>query len=302
MSLCWQRETYTIVYNGEIYNADEIRRLLTKLGHQFSGHSDTEVVLHAYAQWAENAVERLNGIFAFAVWEHKQKKLFLARDRIGVKPLFYALHREGLIFASEIKTILTYPGFKSQIDGGGVAEVVLLGPGRTPGCGVFYGIDELEPGCCGYYHWGKWNWKRYWKLIDRPHLENFEETAEVIRFLVTDSIRRQMVSDVPVGTFLSGGLDSSIISAVCAEEMKKQGKTLQTFSVDYAFNDKYFEAGKFQPSSDSTYIKIMVDALNTEQHFTLLDSEALADNIETATIARDLPGMADVDISLLLFC
>lgn len=302
MSLSWQRENYTIVYNGELYNSEEIRRLLAKLGHQFEGHSDTEVVLHAYAQWAEAAVDRLNGIFAFAVWEQKQKKLFLARDRIGVKPLFYALHSGGIIFASEIKTILAYPSIKACIDINGISEVMLLGPGRTPGCGIFRGIDELEPGCYGYYCCGKWNWKRYWKLIDRPHPESFEETADTVRFLVTDSIQRQMVSDVPIGTFLSGGLDSSIISAVCAEKLKEKGDVLQTFSVDYEMNDKYFEAGKFQPSSDSSFINIMTKAINSEQHLTVLQCDQLLEGLEAATIARDLPGMADVDISLLLFC
>lgn len=302
MTLTWQRETYSIVYNGELYNTEEIRQLLIKLGHQFKGHSDTEVVLHAYAQWAEAAVERLNGIFAFAVWEHKQKKLFLARDRIGVKPLFYALHSGGFIFASEIKTILAYPSVKACIDIYGVSEVLLLGPGRTPGCGVFRGVDELEPGCYGYFCCGKWNWKRYWKLIDRPHLESFEETADTVRYLVIDAIKRQMVSDVPIGTFLSGGLDSSIISAVCADEMKEKGNKLQTFSVDYEMNDIYFEASKFQPSSDLHYINIMSDVLDSEQHLTILNCEQLISGLEMATIARDLPGMADVDISLLLFC
>lgn len=302
MHLTWQRETYTIVYNGELYNSKEIKDLLVSLGHDFTGHSDTEVVLHAFSQWAENCVERLNGIFAFAVWEQKKRKLFVARDRIGVKPLFYSLHENGFLFASEIKTILTYPTFKAQIDQQGIAELILLGPGRTPGCGVFRGIDELEPGCYGYYCNGKWNWKRYWKLLDKPHTDNFEETAEKVRFLVKDSIKRQMVSDVPLGTFLSGGLDSSLISAVCAEEMIKRGERLHTFSVGYEKNDQYFVPGKFQPTSDDYYIGIMSNKLNSVQHQTELSASQLVEGIEDATIARDLPGMADVDVSLLLFC
>ena len=302
MHLSWQRETYTIVYNGELYNSEEIKKLLQKLGHEFLGHSDTEIVLHAYAQWSEECVDRLNGIFAFAVWEHKRKKLFLARDRIGVKPLFYTLHQNGFLFASEIKSILTYPSVKAQLDENGIGEVLLLGPGRTPGSGVFHGIYELEPGCYGYYCGGKWNWKRYWKLLDHPHRENFEETAERVRYLVTDSIRRQMVSDVAIGTFLSGGLDSSLISAVCAEEMSKRGESLHTFSVDYDKNEQFFVPGKFQPTSDGDYIRIMSDRLESNQHWTVLDSEQLNNALEAATIARDLPGMADVDASLLLFC
>lgn len=302
MNLSWQRENYTIVYNGELYNSEEIRQLLLKLGHYFKGHSDTEVVLHAYAQWAEDCVERLNGIFAFAIWEHKKRKLFLARDRIGVKPLFYSLHDGGFLFASEIKTILAYPTMKSEIDREGIFEIILLGPGRTPGCGVFRNIEELEPGCYGYYFDGRWNWKRYWKLQDRYHKENFEETAEQVRYLLTDSIRRQMVSDVPIGTFLSGGLDSSLISAVCAEELNKTGEKLLTFSVDYEMNEQFFIPGKFQPETDHKYIDVMKKTLNTDHNLTVLRNDELVEAIGDATIARDLPGMADVDVSLLLFC
>ncbi len=302
MQFTWQSEQYTIVYNGELYNTEELRKLLIGLRHKFVGHSDTEVVLHAYAQWAENCVERFNGIFSFAIWEHKRRKLFLARDRMGVKPLFYKLHEGGILFASELKTILAYPTVCAQLDGQGIAEIFLMGPGRTPGCGVFKGIQELEPACCGYYIAGRWNWKRYWKLSDREHTENFEETAEHVRYLVTDAIRRQMVSDVPIGTFLSGGLDSSLISSVCAQELAKTGEKLQTFSVDFQNNEAYFVPGKFQPEADSSYIRLMQEYIDSVHHWTVLTPEDLINVLEDATVARDLPGMADVDFSLLAFC
>ncbi len=302
MVLSWNGETYVLIYNGELYNTEEIRRELKKEGHKFTGHSDTEVVLHAYAQWGADCLERFNGIFAFAVWEEGRKRLFLARDRIGVKPLFYMLHKGGLLFASEMKTILTYPTVKAQLDESGAAQLILLGPGRLPGSGVFQGIRELEPGCCAYYSQGDLSEQRYWKLRDREHRDTFEETAEKVRFLVTDAIRRQMVSDVPIGTFLSGGLDSSIISAVCAGEMAKRGEGLNTFSVDYENNQLYFQSNKFQPNSDDTFIDLMEEALGTEHHRTVLSPDALVDALEAATIARDLPGMADVDFSLLAFC
>ena len=302
MSCSWEGETYTIVYNGELYNTDEIRSLLLKSGHCFNGHSDTEVVLHAYAQWSEACVEKFNGIFAFAILEHKRKKLFLARDRMGVKPLFYTVHNGEFLFASELKTILKYPDQRAELDEHGIAEILLLGPGRSPGSGVFKGIKELEPGCYGYFTCGKWNWKRYWKLKDKEHHESFSETAEHVQFLVTDAIKRQMVSDVPIGTFLSGGLDSSLISSVCAKEMGIKGEKLTTFSVDYENNDKYFVPGKFQPNSDGSYIRIMQEYLQSDHHWTVLRPEELVDALEDATAARDLPGMADVDFSLLLFC
>ena len=302
MELSQDGERYILVYNGELYNTEELRSTLRKLGHQFRGHSDTEVVLHAYTQWGDQCVYKFNGIFAFAVWEENRKRLFLARDRIGVKPLFCMLHENGFLFASEIKTILAYPTVKAELDGEGAAQILLLGPGRMPGSGVFRGIREVEPGFCGFLEDGKLHLTRYWYLRDREHRESFPETVELVRFLVTDAIRRQMVSDVPLGTFLSGGLDSSIISAVCAEECRSRGERLRTFSVDYEDNDRYFVANKFQPNSDGQYIDLMADYLQTDHARTVLTADDLLGTLEEATIARDLPGMADVDFSLLAFC
>ena len=295
-------ERYVLTYNGELYNTDELRHELESLGHVFATHSDTEVVLHAYAQWKAHSLEKMNGIFAFAVLEEHTGRVFLARDRIGVKPLFYMPLDGGLLFASEIKTILSYPGARARLKPEGVAQILLLGPGRAPGSGVFADIYELEPGCYGVYENGKFHTCRYWKLQDREHIHSFEETAETVRCLVTDAIQRQMVADVPVGSFLSGGLDSSLISAICANEYARQGKKLHTFSLDYVGNDRYFSPEKFQPESDTAYIHIMQEALDSEHHWTVLTPEDLINSIRDATIARDLPGMADIDSSLLAFC
>ena len=295
-------EGYTIVYNGELYNTEELRSRLTALGHSFRGHSDTEVLLHGYVQWGEEVLKQANGIFAFAVWEHHSKRLFVARDRIGVKPFFYTLRKGGFLFASEIKTILAYPQMEARLDAQGISELLLLGPGRSPGSGVFRGIFELEPGWCGVFQNGNWLPRRYWMLTDRTHEESFEETADCIRWLLTDAIKRQMVSDVPIGCFLSGGLDSSLISAVCAGELAKRGERLPTFSLDYENNSKFFVPGKFQPNTDSDFIPIMENALDVLPHRTVLTPETLVDTLKDATIARDLPGMADVDFSLLAFC
>lgn len=299
MELTLGNECYTIVYNGELYNTQEVRQELLQLGHSFLSHSDTEVVLHAYAQWKDRCVEKFNGIFGFGVWERNRKRLFLARDRMGVKPLFYTVKGEGIIFASEIKTLLAHPAVLPKIDETGVAQILLLGPGRMPGSGVFRDIQELEPGYWGYFENGRLSIKQYWALQDKEHRENFEETAEHVRFLVTDAIKRQMVSDVPLGTFLSGGLDSSLISSVCAKEL---GYPLDTFSVDYENNEKHFVPGKFQPESDNKYIDIMRSYLGSRHHWTVLTPEALSDSLKDATVARDLPGMGDVDFSLLAFC
>ncbi len=295
-------ELYVIVYNGELYNTKELRGELMALGHCFLTCSDTEVLLHAYMQWGSACLEKLNGIFAFAVWECRKRRLFLARDRIGVKPLFYSLYKDGLLFASEIKTILAYPGMRAYLDDEGAAQLMLLGPGRIPGSGVLHGIREILPGWFAVFEGGKFRQERYWELKDGEHCDSFDQTVERVRYLVTDAIERQMVSDVPIGTFLSGGLDSSIISSVCARRMQANDQRLNTFSVDYANNDKFFVPNKFQPNSDGYYIDLMRQYTNSRHHETVLSSEDLVMAMEDSTRARDLPGMADVDFSLLAFC
>ena len=299
MTLRWQGKDYLLVYNGELYNTSELRIELEKLGHCFTGHSDTEVLLHGYAQWGPAVLEELNGIYAFAVWETQKKQLFLARDRMGVKPLFYTLCNNGLVFASEIKTLLAYPEVRPKLDAQGAAQLLLLGPGRIPGSGVLKDIFELEPGTCGFFRNGHLSLRKYWSLRDREHRDDFQTTAAYVRYLLEDSIKRQMVSDVPIGCFLSGGLDSSIITAICAREI---GTQLDTFSVDYRDNDRYFQAGKFQPNADKTYIETMCNYLQCRHHWTVLEQDTLLNCLQAATCARDLPGMADVDFSLLAFC
>ena len=302
MQLSWQGKHYTLVYNGELYNTNELRRELERNGHVFEGYSDTEVLLHAYAQWGEECLQLLNGIYAFAVLERRTGKLFLARDRMGVKPLFYTQVNNGLVFASEVKTILLYPDVAAELDEDGIAQLLLLGPGRKPGSGVFRGIFELEPGCCGYYDKGKLQIERYWQLTDRVHTQSFGETVEQVHWLVKDAITRQMVSDVPIGTFLSGGLDSSVITALCSQAHNAKGEKLTTFSLDFADNEKYFTPGKFQLNTDNDYISLMREHFDTDHYWTVLTPQDLLNSLEESTFARDLPGMADVDFSLLRFC
>ena len=294
--------TYTIVYNGEIYNTNELRGELIRLGHGFSGHSDTEVVLKSFIQWGAACTDRLNGIFAFAIWDSREKRLFIARDRMGVKPFFYAIRRGAFLFASEIKGLLAHPLVEPVIDREGALEVVLTGPGRTPGCGVFKDVEELRPGWRGWFDESGLHTERYWRLTAREHRDSLETTVDTVRWLVTDAIRRQLVSDVPIGTFLSGGLDSGIICSVAKLHMAERGLPLHTFSVDYRDHLKYFHETRFQPTSDTVYIPKLVDWLGCVSHTTVLDTLDLADGLSEAVDARDLPGMADVDSSLLQFC
>ncbi len=297
-------DRFTMVYNGEIYNTPELRRELAVLGHTFENRSDTEVLLHAFAEFGESVVDRLNGIYAFAVWDDLEKRLFLCRDRMGVKPLFYARRNGALLFASELKALLRHPWVEPEVTREDLAQVLLLGPGRIPGSGVFKDVRELLPGECGWYSpdADALALRRYWRLTDAPCRDSFPEAAEKTRFLVTDAIRRQLVSDVPLCTFLSGGLDSSLISSVADAEYAASGRTLDTVSVDYLDNAKYFHASKFQPNSDPAFIKIMADYLHGRHHLITLDTPELTRALFDAVEARDLPGMADVDSSLLLFC
>ena len=304
LQLDWQGESYTLVYNGELYNTPELRAVLAARGHTFASRSDTEVLLHAYAEWGASCVDRFNGIFAFAVWAARAGRLFLARDRCGVKPLFYAKTADSLLFGSEIKTLLAHPAVPPRVDAEGLAEVLLLGPGRTPGSGVFQNVHELLPGQYALYEadTGRLLLHRYWRLVDHEHPDDFAATARKVRDLVLDAIERQLVSDVPVATFLSGGLDSSLISAVADAQFTAQGKTLQTFSVGYKDNKRYFHATKFQPGADAPFIRKMNEVLHARHHWVTLDTPQLVPALYEAVEARDLPGMADVDASLLAFC
>lgn len=297
----WAGECYTIIFDGTVYNKDELCREMSHAGHYLDAASDAEVVLHAYVCWGAESLNHLNGVFSFAVWNNNDKKLFVARDRIGVKPFFYKFSENTFIFASEIKTILAHPDVPAQIDSFGVAQLLLLGPGRMPGSGVFKGIKELKPGCYGEFCAGAWHQKQYWKLVDREHTETFEETADHVRYLLMDAIEMQADYDAPMGTFLSGGLDSSIVSSICADICRRNGRQLKTFSVDYENHEKYFVSNKFQPETDRRYIDLMHEKIGSDHLDVILSPEDLIGCLDDATVARDLPGMADVDFSLYAF-
>lgn len=295
-------DLYVLVYNGELYNTEDIRRELLLKGYTFEGWSDTEVLLNSFIEWGELCLQKLNGIFAFAVWDQKRKQLFLARDRIGVKPLFYCQKGSSFLFASELKAILAHPLMSAKLSRIGLAEIFALGPARTPGVGVFSGVSELKPG-----YWMKIDrngskTEQYWTLNSHSHEEDFERTAERVRELVHDSIRRQLVSDVPLCTMLSGGLDSSAITAVASEVYRNENKEpIRSFSIDYVGNDKYFQASEFQPNADAPWVQKVSEYLGTRHSSCFIDTPELAEAIFPAVLARDLPGMADVDSSLLLF-
>ena len=295
--------TYIIVYNGQIYNTKELKEELVQNGFKIKSHSDTEILLKSYIHYGKDVVKHLNGIFAFAILDTKNNEIFLARDHFGVKPLFYTLVDNTLIFASEIKALFEYPGVEKIVDSQGILELFGIGPAHTPGLTVFKGIYEIKPAHFAVFNNSGLHIKRYWKLKSKEHKDSFGQTCEHLKFLLNDAITRQLVSDVPLCTFLSGGLDSSIITKFASDYHKANGMPpLDTYSIDYVDNDKNFVKSDFQPNSDSFYVDFISQRLGTNHHKIVIDTPELADSLEDAMIARDTPGMADIDSSLLLFC
>lgn len=293
---------YVIVYNGEIYNTDEVRIELEGFGYRFDTHCDTEVVLKAYDKWGNESVKKLNGIFAYAIYDKKENSLFACRDRIGVKPFFYNKTKNTFSFASKIDTLLCQPYVKSAVDEEGLYEIFMLGPAKTIGKAIFKDICELPPAFCLTYKNGEIKTYPYWKLEAKEFDENEETAAEHTYLLVKDSIERQLVSDVPLATFLSGGLDSSIISKIASDKYKESGKTLDTYSVDYTDNDKYFKKSLFQPNKDSDYIDVISSYIGSNHHNIVLNNVDVANALMEAVIERGVPGFVDIDSSLMLFC
>lgn len=302
MSFHTNGENYVIVYNGEIYNMPLLRNELMQLGITFQTTCDTEVILKGYACWGDKLYQKLNGIFAFAIWEEQKKQLTLCRDRLGVKPLFFARKNNSLIFGSEIKSLLSYDQTLAKVNQEGLCELLALGPAHTYGKTVYQNIKEVLPGTFLKIKDNHPIPHTYWKLESTEHTDSLNETIEKTAFLLQSSIHMQMLSDIPICTFLSGGLDSSIVTAITANRLKEQGKTLTTYSFDFEENQKYFEANSFQPTQDLPFALEMSEFLGTNHKVLQCSNQDLYENLNSAMVARDFPCMADVESSLLYFC
>ena len=294
--------SYTIIYNGELYNTAELRDNLINMGYLFKTHTDTEVILVGYMACGPDFVKELNGIFSFAIWDDNAHTLFLARDHFGVKPLFYTLLNQTLVFGSEIKALFEYPGVRPRIDSNGLCEIFGLGPAKSYGSGVFQNIHEVHAGNMVLFNEEGLKEIPYWSLVSAPHEDSYEKTVEKTSFLLYDAVKRQMISDIPICTFLSGGIDSSLVTSICARELKALGKQLETYSFDFKDNDKNFKSNSFQPTQDRPYVDIMKEYTGSKHTYLECDNLDLADNLYNAVDARDLPNMADVESSLLYFC
>lgn len=292
-----------ITFHGRLFNTGDLSRELKSLGYPLHSPLEAERVLAAYAEWGEAAPKHLDGNFAFAIWDEGEQSLFMARDRFGIKPLYYTEKAGGFLFASKLKALLAHPEVTPEVDGEGLAEVLVMGPSRTPGHGVFKGVRELLPGYVLRVDQSGVRQHPYWRLESQIHVDDTQTTIQRVRELLTDAVRRQMESDVPVGAMLSGGLDSSAISAYAAEVLRQEKSgPLQTFSLDYVGNDQYFRPNEFQPHADAPWVSRMVDQIGSRHHEILIETPELVTALADALQARDLPGMADVDSSLLLFC
>lgn len=302
MVRCRGERDYAIVYNGEIYNAEELKRDLVGWGYTFETTCDTEVILLGYMEYGMEVAEKLNGIYAFAIWDGGRDTLYLCRDRMGVKPLFYAPRGDTLVFGSEPKALFAHPDIQPRADLNSFREIFGLGPARTPGCGVFRGLREVKPGCIVAYSRDGLREYPYWTLEARPHTDSYAETVATVSWLLRDAVRRQLVSDVPVCSFLSGGIDSTVVTAIACNRLREEGHTLNTFSFDFTHNDDCFQANAFQPTRDRPYVDQVLALYPLHHTYLECDEATLADRLEDAVVMKDLPGMTDVDASLLYFC
>ncbi|WEV24653.1 asparagine synthase (glutamine-hydrolyzing) [Streptomyces sp. 71268] len=291
-----------LTYSGEVYNYRELRAELRSRGHAFRTDSDTEVVLRAYLEWGAGFAERLNGMYAFALWDPRERELLLVRDRMGVKPLYYQPTADGVLFGSEPKAILAHPGVRAAVDAEGLAELVSFT--KTPAHAVYRGMCEVRPGHTVRVRRSGLTTHRYWTLAADDHTDDLATTVERVRELLDDIVARQLVADVPLCTLLSGGLDSSAITALAARGLAASGQgPVRSFAVDFTGHTEHFRAGDLRPTPDGPYAHALAAHVGADHRDIVLDTAALTDPGHRAAVlrARDLPdGFGDADTSLYL--
>src|SRR5436305_2979905 len=297
-------QTYVINYNGELYNFRELYEELKTRGHTFRTQSDTEVLLHTYLEWGENCTQHLNGIFAFGLWDEGKQQLLLARDHLGVKPLFYTQRGSAVLFASEIKALLVHPLVEAEVDAEGLAELFMpiIYPLRTPGFVIYANMYQVRPGEQIIFTPDGNRIGRYWYLRSMPHTDDLETTTERIRVLLDDSVRRQLIVDVPVVAMLSGGIDSSGIVALIASEFQREQRPVHTYSIDFVGHEQYASNSSVQVSLDEPWARRVAEYIGTQHHTILVDSSELVESLLQPVYAHDMPSVGQMEASLYLFC
>ena len=292
-----------LTFSGEIYNFTELRRELISHGHSFRTRSDTEVLLRSYLQWGRDCVDHLNGMFAFGLWDGRRQELLLARDRLGVKPLYYAVRPDGVLFGSEPKAILAHPEFRAEIDAEGLAELFSQIGTKTPGHGIYRGLLELRPGTVAVVGRGGTRVARYWSLPSLPHTDDLAATAATVRDLLTDTVHRQTVADVPLCSLLSGGLDSSVVSALAADSLARRDRAkLATFSVDFEGSADAFQPDQLRPSHDEPFARAAAEYIGSRHSTITLEADDLVTAQWAPLAAHDLPTFGDMYVSFVLLC
>ncbi|MGW5431274.1 asparagine synthase (glutamine-hydrolyzing) [Streptomyces sp. NPDC004059] len=301
MSVATPEGTVAMVYSGEAYNFTELRRELEGRGHRFTTDSDTEVVLHGYLEWGDAVAERLNGMYAFAVWDGRHDKLVMIRDRMGIKPFYYHSTSDGVLFGSEPKAILANPLARRRVTLDGLRELFVMV--KTPGHAIWDGMHEVRPGTVVTVDRSGLSTRVYWQLKTRPHTDDRDTTIATVRSLLDDIVRRQLVADVPRCTLLSGGLDSSAMTAIAARQLARQGEKVRSFAVDFVGQTDNFVADELRGTPDTPFVHDVARLAGTDHQDIVLDAQSLADPAvrEQVIRARDLPaGFGDMDTSLLL--
>lgn len=287
---------YALIYNGEIYNFRELRHELEQLGHTFHTQTDTEVLLHSYLEWDEQCPLHLNGIFAFGLWDEARQRLLLVRDRLGVKPLYYAQRGSAIIFGSELKALLAHPLVKPEVDLDGLATMFL----HQPGSSGYRDVHAVRPGYMILFERDNSRTIQYWSLHSKRHTDDLTTTEEHIRSLLRDIVKRQLVADVPVVTLLSGGLDSSGITALAGREFQCAGKVLNSYSIDYVDSTAHFHGHAHRPSLDAPWAQRVSEHVGTQHQRVLIDTPELIENLLVPMRAHDWPGIGQLETSMYL--
>jgi asparagine synthase (glutamine-hydrolysing) len=294
------RAPVVLVYSGEVYNFRELRAQLSGLGHRFTTRSDTEVVLRAYQEWGAGCVERFNGMFAFAVWDAVREELLLARDRLGIKPLYYAPRPGGVLFASEPKGVLADPAFEPGLS---LESLPILFnprfalPGETP----IDGLREVKPGHVVRVDRRGCHEYPYWRLVSQEHPDDLTTTVRTVRELLEDIVDRQLIADVPRAAMLSGGLDSSAIAALAARSLARSGEgPLRTYSVRFDGEEENFRSTLLRPERDAPYAALAAEHIGSEHVEVVLKAKEVAEAVPRARGARDLPSIGQFDTSMYL--
>ncbi|MCW3840374.1 asparagine synthase (glutamine-hydrolyzing) [Micromonospora yasonensis] len=292
-----------VTFAGEIYNFQELRATLVARGHSLRTRSDTEVLVTAYLEWGPEFVSRLNGMFSFAIWDTRTEELLLVRDRLGVKPLYYAELPDGVLFGSEPKAILANPAFTPELDEEGIAEVFAVPGAPTPWHGTYRGMRAVRPGTTIRFGRSGSRESRYWELESHEHTDDLPTTIGTVRELLADIVERQLVSDVPLGVLLSGGIDSSALTALAVGIVSRQGGgKVRSFSVDFQESEEHFRPDMLHPTLDAPYVRMVADHVGTVHSPIVVDNEDLIRERMVGLAARDLPSWGEMDLSLYLLC